>query len=473
MSTIVTRSGKGSPLTHNEVDANFNNLNSDKAEKSNNLSDLTSASTARTNLGLVASATTDTTNASNISSGTLDAARLPALVGDASSSAGSNTLTLATVNSTTGSFGSATSIPVVTVNGKGLVTSVTTATVQGGQKNRIINGAMVISQRNGTASVTPGTFPAYLTDRFAYNASVASKLSFQQVTDAPSGFNNSLKVTVAAQYSPAAGERFILYQKIEGFNVANLQFGTAGALTITTTQYIKGSVAGTYAVAINNAALDRSYVGTVNVTTSWQPLSITLSGDTSGTWSTGNTTGLQLTFDLGSGSNFNTTANAWQAGTYFRTSSCVTFVNQTAGSTLNITGVQLEVGNSATDFEYVNYQTSLANCQRYYYRTTAQTSGDRMGNGYIGSATGASVGFFYPVTMRTNPTALEQTGTATDYSVNWATSNTVCSAVPTFTTATTNFANVALTVASGLTTGQGCMARAATTSAYFGWSAEL
>jgi hypothetical protein len=133
MSTLVTRAGKGSPLTHNEVDANFNNLNSDKAEKANNLSDLTSTSTARTNLGLVASATTDTTNASNISSGTLAAARLPALVGDASSSAGSSTLTLATVNSTTGSFGSATSIPVVTVNGKGLVTAVSTATVQGGQ----------------------------------------------------------------------------------------------------------------------------------------------------------------------------------------------------------------------------------------------------------------------------------------------------------------------------------------------------
>ena len=143
MSTIVTRSGKGSPLTHVEVDANFTNLNSDKAEKASNLSDLTSAPTARTNLGLVigtdvlspsgSGASLTSLNATNISSGTLAAARLPALVGDASSSAGSSTLTLATVNSNTGSFGSASSIPVVTVNGKGLITAVTTATVAGGQ----------------------------------------------------------------------------------------------------------------------------------------------------------------------------------------------------------------------------------------------------------------------------------------------------------------------------------------------------
>jgi hypothetical protein len=157
MSTLVTRAGKGSPLTHNEVDANFNNLNSDKSEKASNLSDLTSAPTARTNLGLVigtdvlspsgSGASLTSLNATNIASGTLAAARLPALVGDASSSAGSNTLTLATVNSNTGSFGSTTLVPVITVNGKGLITAVSTASISGG---------------SGTVTSVGATVPAFL-----------------------------------------------------------------------------------------------------------------------------------------------------------------------------------------------------------------------------------------------------------------------------------------------------------------------
>lgn len=149
MTTIVTRSGKGSPLTNTEVDTNFTNLNSAKLETTNNLSDLTNTTTARSNLNLVASATTDTTNASNISSGTLPAARLPAFTGDAASTIGTSALTLATVNSNTGSFGSSTAVPVITVNGKGLITAVSTAAVSGSIS--VTGGDLTLSGNTGTA----------------------------------------------------------------------------------------------------------------------------------------------------------------------------------------------------------------------------------------------------------------------------------------------------------------------------------
>lgn len=180
MSTIITRSGKGSPLTHNEADANFNNLNSDKSEKANNLSDLTSAPTARTNLGLVigtdvlspsgSGASLTSINATNISSGTLAAARLPALAGDATSSSGSNTLTLATVNSNTGSFGSTSTIPVITVNGKGLITAVTTAAVSGSIS--VTGGDLTLSGNTGTA-ITNATLATVNSNTGSFGSSSA------------------------------------------------------------------------------------------------------------------------------------------------------------------------------------------------------------------------------------------------------------------------------------------------------------
>lgn len=206
MSTIVTRSGKGSPLTHVEVDANFTNLNSDKSEKASNLSDLTSASTARTNLGLVASATTDTTNASNISSGTLAAARLPALVGDASSSAGSSTLTLATVNSNTGSFGSTTAIPVITVNGKGLITAVSTATVSGSIS--VTGGDLTLSGNTGTA-ITNATLATVNSTTGTFGSST----SIPVVTVNGKGLVTSVTTSAVAggQYFGTAATKAIAY----------------------------------------------------------------------------------------------------------------------------------------------------------------------------------------------------------------------------------------------------------------------
>ena len=267
-----------------------------------------------------------------------------------------------------------------TVNADVIGTSVANTSLGAGNasimKNRIINGAMVIDQRNNGAAITPSS-NAFCPDRFAYDASVGSKMTIQQVSDAPAGFVNSVKYTVASQYSPAASDSFLVQHGIEGFNIADLGWGTANAKTITFSFWVKASVAGTYGIGLDSSDNGVQYVQTYNATTSWTQVSITVPGPTTGTFNTNNTAGLFVQFDLGSGTNFNGTAGVWQSGAQLRrTSGCVTFVNQAVNSTLQITGVQLEVGSSATGFEYRQYQQELALCQRYYQLNQVGTALD-------------------------------------------------------------------------------------------------
>lgn len=262
-------------------------------------------------------------------------------------------------------------------------------------RNKIINGDMAIDQERAGAAVTP-TVDTYVLDQFVVGINVASKLTFQQVEDAPPGFKYSQKITVAAQYNPAAANVFAYLQRIEGLNIIDLQLGTSGATVFTLSQYIKGSVPGTYSCFLKNNAENRSYVGIINVTTSWQRVSVTLQGDVTGTWLTDTGVGLSFGIDLGSGSNFNTTADTWQAGNYLRTSGSVTFVNQPNGSTLNITGVQLEKAGAASEFEYVPYDEQLRRCQRYWYSQS-------QGYGAMYASTGFSIGVYFKVLMRIVP----------------------------------------------------------------------
>ena len=235
-----------------------------------------------------------------------------------------------------------------------------------GSRNRIINGDMRIDQRNAGAAITPTAAVGYTLDRFNGVNTIASKLTYQQVSDAPTGFNNSLKITVASAATPSAGDQFRLCQPVEGYNIADFGWGAAGALAVTVSFKAKASIAGTYSVALWNGANGRSYVTTVSLTTSWASYSFTVPGDTTGTWATNNTLGLEVIFDLGGGSNWVTsTTNAWQAANYFRASGSVSLVGN-AGATLNITGVQLEPGTVATPFERIDYSESLRRCQRYY-----------------------------------------------------------------------------------------------------------
>jgi hypothetical protein len=346
-----------------------------------------------------------------------------------------------------------------------------------GFRNRIINGDMRIDQRNAGAAVTPAS-GAYVLDRWIQIQGVASKYSVEQTisgTSAPSGFTDYLGVTSLSAYASLAADPFLTSQYIEGFNVADLSWGTASAKTITISFWVRSSLTGTFSFSVCNAPANRNYIATytIAVADTWEYKTVTIAGDTSGTWGTGNGIGIQLRFDLGSGSNFNGTAGSWGSSNLLRTSGSQSVVGTNA-ATWYITGVQLEVGSVATPFERRPYGTELALCQRYYYRIKGVDDASHFGSGFNISTTQAVALTFFPVSMRIAPTALEQNGTASDYRIYHG-SNTItaCSSVPTFGGSTADNSRSLLTVSSGLTAGQGAMSRATNSNAYFAWSAEL
>jgi len=268
-------------------------------------------------------------------------------------------------------------------------------------KNRIINGAMVIDQRNNGGSFTPVT-GQYLLDRFLTNLSQASKFTVQQNAGSvtpPVGFTNYLGVTSSSAYSVAAGDYFNIGQKIEGFNVADLGWGTANAKSVTVSFWVYSSLTGTFGATLNNSGQSRSYpfTYTIGAANTWTQVSTTIVGDSSGTWLTTNGTGLQILFNLGTGTTYSGPAGAWASANYVSATGSTSVVG-TNGATFYITGVQLEVGSSATGFEYRQYGQELALCQRYY-----QTGGLAF-SGY--NTTSGSVGGIAPfaVTMRATPT---------------------------------------------------------------------
>ena len=345
-----------------------------------------------------------------------------------------------------------------------------------GFKNRIINGAMVIDQRNAGASVTP-TADTYTLDRWTNGMSQASKMTIQQSSTVPSGFSKSLSVTVASAYTPSASEWFGFFQKIEGFNSADFGFGAAGASTVTISFWVRSSITGSYGFSLSNASQNRSYpvLYTVNSANTWEQKTITIAGDTSGTWVGGtNGIGLICIWSLGAGSTYQQTANAWGTGLGLGTTGQTNWITNT-GATFYITGVQLEKGSTATSFDYRPFGTEESLCQRYYYRVKANSGGNGLfGVGWCRSSTEATVSIPYPVAMRTNPTALEQSGTAANYQLVFAASAAALSAVPVFGgETTTQGTRIDTTVASGLTAGHGVGLRAGSTSAYLAWSAEL
>ena len=237
-----------------------------------------------------------------------------------------------------------------------------------GFRNRIINGAMVIDQRNAGAAVTPATF-AFPVDRWRAEEDTDGAYTIEQVEDAPSGFVQSIKVTVTtADASIGANQTATIQQRIEGNNVADFGLGTASAKTFTLSFWVKSSLTGTFGGGFSNAAENRSYAFTyaINAANTWEYKTITVAGDTTGTWQTGTSIGLRVNFGLAAGSNYAQTAGSWSADAKYFSATGAVNVMGTLNATWQVTGVQLEVGSTATPFERRPYGTELMLCQRYY-----------------------------------------------------------------------------------------------------------
>ena len=235
-----------------------------------------------------------------------------------------------------------------------------------GNRNLIINGAMLHDQRNSGSSVTP-TNAQYLVDRFKVGATQSSKFTAQQSTTAPTGFKNSLLLTSSSAFTPGASDEFEIIQFIEGNNVAHLGFGTSNAQTLTLSFYARSSLTGTFGGAIYNGSANRSYPFTYTISTAdtFELQTVTFAGDTSGTWATDNTAGINVLFSLGAGSSKLGTPGAW-TGSFKPGATGQTNLVATNGATLYLTGVQLEAGNTATPFEHRSFGDELARCERYF-----------------------------------------------------------------------------------------------------------
>jgi len=280
-----------------------------------------------------------------------------------------------------------------------------------GFKNRLINSAMVIDQRNAGAAVTTST---YCPDRWRVENSSDAAFSAQQVSDAPTGFVNSLKwTTTTADASLAATQYALVRQGIEGYNIADLMWGTASAATITISFWVKSTLTGTFGGVAGNGAFDRSYPFTYTISSAntWEYKTITIAGDTTGTWATTNAAGMQLYFGLGTGTTYSGTAGAWTGSGLISATGAVSVIG-TLNATWQITGVQLEKGSTATSFDCRPYSAELAMCQRYFEKSFAQGTAPAEGvdnNFQTGGVGYAGNGLYIPnvgfkVTKRTTAT---------------------------------------------------------------------
>ena len=339
-------------------------------------------------------------------------------------------------------------------------------------RNRIINGDFKLDQRNGGASftVSAGAGKTYTLDRWWGWCQVGSKFSVQRSTDVPTGkgFTNSVLVTSLSAYVAPVGGYYGFGQYIEGYNIADMGFGTASATKVTISFWARSSIAGTFSMALENGSFNRSYIFnyTISSINTWQYFTLPFTADTTGTWDSTNGQGIRLWWDLGSNdTTYASTAGSWLAADVLRTTGSVPLI-ATNAATLYIAGVQFEKGTVATPFEFRPYATELQLCQRYYTQWGPTTGSQRFGIGANnGTVCYLMLPYFTP--MRVPPTAISVSSVSHFQILGGSTPTSI-----TLDSTSTTIGSVYLSFASSVGTG-GTLIYGVSASAYIGLSSEL
>jgi len=299
-----------------------------------------------------------------------------------------------------------------------------------GRRNLIINGAMTIDQRNSGSSVNLANAKVFVVDRFYWIENSSETPTSQQVTDAPNGFTHSVKITNTSTTTTPSYTQLI--HRIEGNNVSQLYFGNSSAESVTLSFYVKSSLTGQFSASLRNADSDRSNVSTytINSANTWERKIITFVGDTTGTWATDTSVGLNIIFRLDD-TGGTSSLNQWTATGDAFASGSVRFMGN-ASATWQITGVQLEVGEQATPFEHRSYGEELALCQRYCYVINgdhAESAGSTLATGHCRANNAAYVHLYFPVPMRTYPTSITVSDVGDFQFVTYGISNNFCTTI--------------------------------------------
>ena len=297
----------------------------------------------------------------------------------------------------------------IEASGIGITCANINGTQIGGRRNLIINGSQIIDQRNAGNAVTPSqNTQTFITDRFMVYESTDGEVSAQQSSTAPDGFRSSLKIDcTTADTSLAAGQRLICEYRIEGNDIVQLGFGSSAAKTVTLSFYVRSNLTGTFGGVIKNSADNRVYIFSYSISSAntWERKTITIPGDTTGTWLTTNGTGITINWGLALGSNWTGTAGSYGTSDKHGVTGQLNLLSSTDNEWL-LTGVQLEVGTQATAFEHRSFAEERLLCKRYYHQLPSTDTQGSVG-GYLFLSKPAyyeSESYYFPVEMRAIPT---------------------------------------------------------------------